>query len=292
MRVADRDQAHARSPGLEHVCTGAHDRPGRGAVVLAFLLGEVLLDDDARYRGELAFQPVVGLLQLDRDLGRAGRGDQGHPVEVRRVVSTEVRAELAVEAVHHIGRRDRMAIPELHSRPQGEHHRGGRRARNRGQAGLNRAIGCLAQQRLTHQRVGRVLRVGSVVYRVQRYHVPVDGPDHRGHRLGTRRRDRGQARAGRGITRRGTAGRGGRPAGGPGAGRDHHRACRYGGQDRRPAMSAIHLYPRGTAELPRAGITAGHLPGPTIRVRRPVVSASPCPRRNYALDLLRGFGKS
>ena len=239
MRVADRDHAHPRCPRLEHVRAGAHDRPGRGPVVLALLFREALLDDDPRHRGELSFQPVVGLRQLDRHLGRAGRRDRGDPVQQARVVPAELGVGRAVQAVHHVGGGHRVAVPEFHPRPQREHQRGGRRVRDGGQAGLQRPVRRLAQQRLTHQGVGRVLRIARRENRVKRDHVPVSGPHHRGHRLGARRGDRGQARARRGVTRRGTARRGRRTAGGPGAGRDHHRACCYYGHYPRPAVSAV-----------------------------------------------------
>ena len=159
VRVADRDHAHPRCPRVEHVRAGAHDRPGRGAVVLALFLGEALLDDDPRHRGEFSFQPVVGLRQLDRYLGRAGRRDRGDPVQPARVVPAELGAGRAVQAVHHVGGGHRVAVPEFHPRPQREHQRGGRRVRDGGQAGLQRAVGRLAQQRLTHQGVGRVFRI-------------------------------------------------------------------------------------------------------------------------------------
>jgi len=125
VRVADHDHAYPRGPRLEHVRAGAHDRPGRGAVVLALLFGEALLDDDPWRRRQLVSQPVVRLLQSDRHLIVAGRRDRSHPIEDPTVRPAKRLVGVAVQAVHHVRGRDGMTVPEPHPRPQRQHQPGG-----------------------------------------------------------------------------------------------------------------------------------------------------------------------
>src|SRR3989442_11054947 len=116
MRVRGSSHADAGLEGLEHVCAGAHDAAGRGAVILALLLRKALLDDDAWHRGEFPGKPVVGLLQGNGDLAGSGRLDRLNPVEHESVESAELGIDIPFQVVDDVGRRYRATIPEPHPR--------------------------------------------------------------------------------------------------------------------------------------------------------------------------------
>src|SRR5262252_5829895 len=129
MRVRDSGHADARLEGLEHVCAGAHDAAGRGAVVLALLLRKALLDDDAWHRGEFPGKPIIRLLQGNGDLAGSGRLDRLNPVEHEPVEPAELGIHVPLQAVNDVGRRYRAAIPEPHPRLEGEYELGWRSVR-------------------------------------------------------------------------------------------------------------------------------------------------------------------
>ena len=209
--------------------------PPRRPVVLAFLHRIALLDDDPGHRSELALEPVVGLLQSYRHLARPRRRHRPDPVEDSAIKAAVGRVHLPVEAVHHVGSGDRAAVPERRAGPQREHGLGRRRIGDGREAGPDRAIWRLAQQGLTHQRDGGVLWVVEGVDRVERVHITVDGPRHRGHRLRPGRRGCDQA-----LRRRDAAGCGA-PADRAPAGRGQQCACCKDGRCRRYPPSPAHL---------------------------------------------------
>src|SRR5215475_10013410 len=126
MRVRDGGHADAGLEGLERVRAGAHDVAGRGAVILALLLREALLDDDAGHRGEFPGKPVIRLLQGNGHLAGPGRLNRLYPVEHEPVESAELGIGIPLQAVNDIGRCYRVTIPESHTRLEGEHELGWR----------------------------------------------------------------------------------------------------------------------------------------------------------------------
>ena len=206
VRVGDGDDPGAGGPGLQLVRPGAHDAAGRGAVVLALLLRVGLLDDDPGHRRQLALEPVVGLVQGDRDLVLAGLLDRLDAVECLAVEAAQAGAHLTVQAVDDVGRGDRVAVPEGGLRVDGEDERFLVGSAEAGQAGHDGAVRLLQQQRLAHQRDRRVLRVVERERRVQAVDVPVDRPDGLRDRLGAGRGGGDQVRGRRDVPRAGVSG--------------------------------------------------------------------------------------
>src|SRR6266516_7701031 len=187
MRVRDSGHADTGLEGLEHICAGAHNAAGRSAVILALLLRKALLDDDAWHRGEFPGKPVVRLLQGNSDLAGPGRLNRLNPVEYEPVEYTELGIGIPLQAVDYVCRRHWVTIPEPRPRPEGEHELGWRAVGQGGQAGLQRAVRPLPEQRFAHQGDSGVFRVIEGVDRIERVHVPVYRPGNRGHRRFTRR---------------------------------------------------------------------------------------------------------
>ena len=208
VRVGERLQLVADLPLAQLERARAHDAARRGAERLALRDGVGLLEDESRRGGELALEPEIRLLQRDGHLRAAVGGDRLHAVEHLRVEAAVGGAGRLLEAVDDVGRRHRMAVPELGPGMDLEHHRRGVGEGDGCQAVLDDA-GCrLADEGVAERRDDRVLGVVERDLRIERADLAVGDP-----------RDRLGVWAGRGRGGRDEAGGGGRLGLGGSAGR-------------------------------------------------------------------------
>src|SRR3954469_25870498 len=205
--VADRVQRGPRLPAADLERPGAHEPALRRAELAALGLAVRLLEDDARHLGQLAVEPEVGLLELDRHdlVGRLRHRRDAR--EHRRVEAAAFGVGRALEAEEHVVGGDGLAVPEGRPVLERDDERLVVGVRQRREARADGAVRRLARQRVAQRRDHRVLGIVERLDRIDRPDVAVGRPGdlpglaagRRGGRAQCARRARRGARLARGA---------------------------------------------------------------------------------------------